>query len=381
MHVVPVASGKGGVGKSLVSANLAIALAQAGKNVVLADLDLGGSNLHLILGIRSVSGSIGSFLDTPRESISSIINETDVPNLRFIPGDSEIPGLANLKPNQKRMLVRKLLTLDADYLIMDLGAGTGQTTLDFFLTAGNGIICTNPTPTATVSAYLFLKNAVFHILHNSVGKKGPGAEYVKQLFRDRTALRQVYLPEIARELDLRDPDAGQAFRRAVRRFKPRLIMNMLENPKDAEKINRLRRSAQQYLDLDLLHLGVIYRDDLQDTALSARLPIIRYKPSSLLSQAIYRIAEKMIQLEEETEEGVFDLETIDDSFETAENEAERDFDDRMGYIEELLNTGALSTGDLVETIKSQHHEIVQLRKQVNLYRSKVVRAIKLGCKI
>ena len=50
MQIIPVASGKGGVGKSLLSANLAIALGQAGKKVVLADLDLGASNLHLVIG-------------------------------------------------------------------------------------------------------------------------------------------------------------------------------------------------------------------------------------------------------------------------------------------------------------------------------------------
>lgn len=384
MYVIPVASGKGGVGKSLLAANVAIALAQAGKRVVLADLDLGGSNLHLILGIRTVSGSIGSFLGTPREKISSVLTDTGIPNLMFIPGDAEIPGLANLKTNQKRMLVRKLLSLEADYLIMDLGAGTGQTTLDFFLTSTRGIICTTPTPTATVSAYLFLKNAVFHILQSTVGNSGPGAEYVKGLFRDRTALRQVYMPEIARELDQRDPETGRRFRAGLRRFRPRLIMNMLENPKDAEKINRLRRSAQQYLDLDLLHLGVVYRDDLQDIALASRLPIIRYKPTSMLSQAVYRIAEKITQLETDTDGGpdgdggVLDLETINDSFEAAETEAESDFDGRMSYIEELLNTGALTTGDLVETVKSQHHEIAQLKKQVNLYRAKIVQAMKSG---
>lgn len=379
MYVVPVASGKGGVGKSLIAANLAIALAQAGKRVILADLDLGGSNLHLILGIRTLSGSIGTFLNTPREKITATLNETGIPNLQFIPGDSEIPGLANLKPNQKRMLVRKLLSLETDYLIMDLGAGTGQTTIDFFLASSRGIIVTTPTPTATVSAYLFLKNAVFHILQSTVGKKGPGAEYVRDLFRDRKELRRIYLPEIVRELEQRDPDAGHAFRTALRRFKPRVIMNMLENPKDAEKINRLRRSAQQYLDLDLLHLGVVYRDDLQDVALNSRLPIIRYKPSSILSQAIYRIAEKILQLEDDDIEGtILDLETINDSFENAETEAESDFDQRMSYIEELLDTGALSTGDLVETIKSQHHEIVQLKKQVNLYRSRLVQAINAG---
>ena len=129
-----------------------------------------------------------------------------------------------------------------------------------------------------------------------------------------------------------------------RRFRPRLIMNMIEDPKDAETVSRLRRSTRQYLDVDLLHLGVIYRDELQNTALSARLPIIRYKPSSVLSQAIFRVAEKIVQLEDEDTDEFLDLEVINDSFDAAETEAEQDFDSKLDYIEDLLNTGALSTG-------------------------------------
>ena len=55
----------------------------------------------------------------------------------------------------------------------------------------------------------------------------------------------------------------------------------------------MRRSCQQYLGYDLEHLGVIYRDEIQDIALGARLPIVLYKPQSVLSQAIYRIADKI----------------------------------------------------------------------------------------
>ena len=62
MQIIPVASGKGGVGKSLLSANLAIALGQSGKKVILADLDLGASNLHLVLGVQSPKQGLGTWL-------------------------------------------------------------------------------------------------------------------------------------------------------------------------------------------------------------------------------------------------------------------------------------------------------------------------------
>ena len=378
MHIVPVASGKGGVGKSLVSANLAIALAQAGKRVVLADLDLGGSNLHLILGVRAAGASLGSFLSDKATDFRSVIQTTDVPNLSFIPGDAEIPGLANLPSSQKRMLTRRLGALEADFLILDLGAGTGRNILDFFLLSGGGIVVTTPTPTATVNAYLFLKNVMFRILHSTVGRKGPGADFLNELMRDKTKLQSVYLPDIVKKLRARAPEAATEYEQRISRFRPRVIMNMIEDPKDAEKVNRLRRSTQQYLDIDLLHLGIMYRDDLQDTALGARIPIVRYKPQSILSQAIYRIAEKVVQLSTEEDSRPLDLEAIDDSFDAAEMEAEADFETKLNYIEELLQSGALSHGDLIETIKSQHFEITQLKKQNNLYKAKLVRAMQAG---
>ncbi len=378
MQLIPIASGKGGVGKTLVASNLAIALAQSGKRVVLVDLDLGGSNVHLVLGVQVVAQSIGSFLGTKGQDFASLVQDGGVENLGFIPGDAEIPGLANLNAAQKRMLIRRLTGLEVDYVVIDLGAGTGQNTLDFFLTASNGIIVTAPTPTATVNAYLFLKNVVFRLLQSSMVKKSAGETFVKNLFKNRSSLQRIYMPEIAHELARVDPESAARFRAAIERFRPRVIMNMLEDPKDAETINRLRRSCRQYLDLELVHLGIIYRDDLQDRALQSRLPIIRYKPESVLSQAIYRIAEKTIQLGTEQAEGFLDFEAINDSFDTAEAEAEQDYAGKMEYIEELLSTGALTNGDLIETIKTQHHEIAQLRKQNNLYKAKVVQAIQQG---
>ena len=87
MQILPIASGKGGVGKSLLSANLAIALGQAGKKVVLADLDLGASNLHLAIGQTIKNNSIGTYL-TDKTQFKDIIEPTEYENVSFIAGDS-----------------------------------------------------------------------------------------------------------------------------------------------------------------------------------------------------------------------------------------------------------------------------------------------------
>ncbi|MDR1388534.1 MAG: P-loop NTPase [Treponema sp.] len=372
MRIIPIASGKGGVGKSLVAANLAVAFAQAGQRVVLADLDLGASNLHLVLGFHSPLKGIGSFLANTKSDFMNVVNKTDIRGLRFIPGDQEMPGLANLKSFQRNALIRRLLALEADtdILVLDLGAGTHQSILDFFLLSGQGIVVSSPAVTATLNAYVFLKNTVFRLMY-TVFKKGTEAFTVLENIRKDN--KHLYIPQILKEIEQVDPEAHKKFVDASKHFHPRLVMNMIANPKDADVAMKIRRSCEEYLDIMLEHLGIMYHDTIQDTALSSRLPVLLYKPNSVIAQSIYRIADKIMQDDEET----FTLtkEDIDDSFQEAGLEAEIDFETKMDYVEELLHTGALSQGDLLETVKSQQFELGKLKKENNFLKHKLAQAI------
>jgi flagellar biosynthesis protein FlhG len=376
MRIIPVASGKGGVGKSLVAANLAVAFAQAGQRVVLADLDLGASNLHLVLGHQSPKLGIGTFLNNTKSNFNDVIADTDVRGLRFIPGDTEIPGTANLKAGQLKALVKKFLALgpDTDALILDLGAGTHQSILDFFLLSGQGIVVSAPAVTAVLNAYVFLKNTVFRLMFTSFGKGSRAAAYLGEARKDGSRL--LYIPRLLPEIKTIDPESHERFTVRLSRFRPRLIMNMIDDPKDADVASKIRRSCEEYLSLKIEHLGVIYRDNVQDTALSSRLPVLLYKPQSMLSQAIYRIADKIMNAGED--DFTLDEKEIENSFQEAGLEAEIDFENKMDYVEDLLHSGALTQGDLVETVKSQQYEISKLRKENNFLKLKLSRAISAG---
>ena len=377
MHILPIASGKGGVGKSLIAANLSVALAQSGKKVILADLDLGGSNIHTILGFRSIEKGIGTFLSNRRIPFREIVLETDYSGLLFIPGDAEIPGIANLKSYQKRKLLKELLSLEADYLIVDLGSGTHSNVLDFFLASGTGLIVVTPALTSILNAYLFLKNAVFRIMYSAFPKGSKAFDLIEEMRKKGASLQRVYIPMILARVKEDDPDSYRLYQERIADFHPSFVLNMIEDPKDDEKARKLRRSCQEYLGTDLQHLGVVYRDDLQDIALSSRLPILVYKPDSILSQAIYRLADKLIQLEIEGGSPI-NLQNLDTTYQTAELEAESDFQAKLTYIEELMHSGALTMGDLVETIKSQQFELSQLKKENQLLKLKLKQAIENG---
>ncbi len=383
MRIIPVASGKGGVGKSLLSANLAIALGEAGKSVLLADLDLGASNLHLVLGVPSPKAGIGTFL-TGATPFEDCVMETSWKGVSFVAGDSEIPGLTALRAPQKSSLTKNILKSSFDFVILDLGAGTHTGILDFFMMSHRGIVVTAPTVTATLNAYLFLKNAVFRLMYTTFKKGTPARDWLDGLKGNSAALRRMYIPKIIEEIARIDPESARAFRERSEAFRPRLVMNMIDDPKDADKALKIRRSCREYLNIDLEHLGVIYRDAAQDIALASRLPVIVYKPQSVLSQAVYRIADKILQDEGQWDDAE-DADEIaalsEESFQTAELEANVDFDARMNYVEELVGSGALSMGDLAETIKSQQYELTALKKENALLKSKIAHALMQGFKL
>lgn len=376
-QIIPVASGKGGVGKSLLSANLAIALGQSGKKVVLVDLDLGASNLHLVIGHHPGAASLGSWF-TEKSDFKDIVCPTDYKNVSFIAGDNQIPDLTSLKHAQKVKLIRNLNNIDADYVILDLGAGTHQFILDMFLLSPQGIIVSAPAVTATLNGYLFLKNAVFRLLYTTFKRGTPGRQYLDELKKDSSTMQKLYIPQLVQKLSQVDPQNSQIFINRMAQFRPRLVMNMIEDPKDADKAGRIKASCNQYLGLDIEYLGIMFRDMLQDKALASQLPIVVYKPQSVLGQAIYRIGDKVLSTPMHKFDSDFTPDSFNDNFQSAEEEADADFSYKLSGIDDLVSGGNLSMGEMAEMIKTQNYELTQLKKENNLLKSKLLKAASQG---
>jgi flagellar biosynthesis protein FlhG len=380
MTIIPVASGKGGVGKSTLSTNIAITLAKKGKRVVLVDLDLGAGNLHITLGIKGISYGVGTFLVRPEMDINDLLIRTEYNELLFLAGDGGVVGLANLTFNQKKRLINALMTIHCDYLILDLGAGSGFNTVDFFLISGRGVIVTAPNMAATLTAYLFLKNAIFRIIASAFPKDSKGAVFMEHLKRDGLSLQKIYITKLLEQLKIADPENYPKFERTLKAFRPRLIMNMLDEPSSASKAERLRRTIVQYLDIDIEHLGVVFRDETQSRALSSGLPVVVYKPKGVMAQALNRVADRIILTKGGNSAPFLNADDVEAGYKLAEAEASGDYLEKMGSVETFFKEGSISDGDIIETIRTQQYELNQLRKENRFLKSKIVKASKDGAK-
>lgn len=155
-RVVVITSGKGGVGKTNLTVNLALVLARRGRKVLLFDADLGMANVDVILNI-SPAFTIADVI-SGRKQISEIIHPV-TENLEIVPGGSGVAQLASLERAILDQTVAKLAELEsrADFLLVDTGAGISPNVLGFVLAAPEVVVVTTPEPTAIVDAYGIIK--------------------------------------------------------------------------------------------------------------------------------------------------------------------------------------------------------------------------------
>ncbi len=155
-RVISVTSGKGGVGKTNVTVNLALAFTRLGKKVLVLDADLGLANIDVLLGL------------TPRYTVEHLLGREknfseiliDGPGgMRILPASSGVPGLVDLNESQKLFLLDEidLLAEDIDILLIDTGAGISSNVLYFNMAAQESIVIASPEPTSMTDAYALIK--------------------------------------------------------------------------------------------------------------------------------------------------------------------------------------------------------------------------------
>ncbi len=187
VKVVAVTSGKGGVGKTNVSVNLAVSLAQQGSSVILFDADLGLANVDIALGIKPTY-DIRHVIEGERTLEEIIVKGPE--GINIIPASSGVSKMANLSAAEHGGLIRAFsdLTLPVDYLIVDTGAGIDHTVVSFTKACQEILVIVCDEPTSITDAYALIKVLSrdhninnFQILANMVYSENQGRELYGKL--------------------------------------------------------------------------------------------------------------------------------------------------------------------------------------------------------
>jgi flagellar biosynthesis protein FlhG len=288
--ILAVGGAKGGVGKSALAANLAVGLSLLGQKVVLADLDLGGADVHLYVGVKSLSRTWNDFLERKVDSIKDIMTPTHFEGLSLIGGDSSKLGSENLPYSQKQKILRHLRELEGDYLILDLGGNSSYNVLDFFLFADHKIVVSGTEPASVLDSYSFVKVSFYRFLerffaeHKSL--KDLGRQIKDGSLEQSKNLSLDFIFEQVRE---RDPSAYTKLKQQHDEFRVSLVINMADSRKDFRIAESMQQVLKEKCFLDVGILGTIPFDKLARKAARSFTPIIVENPRCQPSKAIHQM--------------------------------------------------------------------------------------------
>ena len=237
-RIIAVTSGKGGVGKTNIAANLALALCQMGHRVVLIDVDLGLANVDIVLGMTPTFNLGHVFRG--EKTLREVIVEGPL-GLKVLSGGSGVTDLANLNGWRLEVFIKSLeqLNREFDFVILDTGAGIHRSVLSFVLAATEILVVTTPEPTAITDAYGLLK-----VIHGQ------------------------------------NPQA-----------KVRLVVNMAKSPNEAEAVaDKLNSVLLEYVKWEVEYIGYILQESQIAKAVSDQQPVLLAFPSAMSSRSLKRIA-------------------------------------------------------------------------------------------
>jgi flagellar biosynthesis protein FlhG len=291
-RILAIGGGKGGVGKSLVSANLAAALATAGRRCVIIDADLGGANLHTLLGVTRPRYSLSHLLAGDVSSLADLMVPTSVPNLWLVSGNQALLEMANLAHGQKARLVRQTQRLDVDDVVLDLGAGSAFNVLDFFLLARRGLVVTTPEPTAIENAEYFLRAAFYRSLRDAARRPDVAAA-IKRLRLNGRGRRVNSAEELIALVRAIDPPAAKPLEDRAQAFAPLLVVNQLRSPDQRSAGARIVASCRERIGVAVELAGYLDSDPNVAAAVERRQPALQAFPLSRFSRQIEALAKRL----------------------------------------------------------------------------------------
>ncbi len=304
--IISVGGGKGGVGKSLLSANLAAKFVRTGMKVVCFDLDFGGPNLHTYFGVDSRGVTLSDVVVTGQKRFEDVLLQTPLQGCTLIPGArSEALGReGSVDPAAMGQIYDAVVgaraRFGADVVILDLGAGTQFHTIDMFLMAHLGIVTALPEPTSIENAYMFLKTALWRLMDHvgARSKKLRAPQEIKAALNasDGQGFQSRGYAERIRALPQQDPEFTRYLFAAMAGRRTGIVINQARNQQDVNVGGSMELIANRYFGFQSQFLGYLNFDDVAWKSLRNRRLLAIDFPQAILSHRLNDIASRALTM-------------------------------------------------------------------------------------
>ena len=289
-----IGGGKGGVGKSIITLLLGDRLAKLGAKVILVDADLGGANLNILLGIRYPLHTLEDFIHKRVDYLEDALTSTPMQNLKLLCGADDILGIANPKFVQKKRILDHLKRLEADIILLDLGAGTSFTTMDFFLYAVNKVVVLSPQVTSIQNAYGFIKSCMYRKFSRVFSKDAEALQLIQNAISDKEK-KVESIPELKKTLQSLGQERELLLSSCFDDMKPGIIVNMIRNEKERNVAKVVHDVSEKYLDISPESLGFVDYDPLLEKSINKMESFLMGGKSNSATTQVYDIAMKILK--------------------------------------------------------------------------------------
>ena len=291
-----IGGGKGGIGKSVFTLGLGISLANLGQRLILLDADLGGANLHTLMGVRYPPYTLEDFLLKRVSRLEDIVIETGVKGIGLICGADDILGAANPTYAQKVRLLSQIEDLPADLVLLDLGAGTSFNTLDFFNYSPGKICLLTSQATSLQNGYGFIKSSLYRHISREFAKEEELLELLWQTDNKEAEEGVTSLRDILTRLQATNPGLGERLAHLLEEYRLLLVVNMVKKERDLQAALIIREVAASFLGLNPRILGHIAFDLAVEAAVNLMIPFPLDKDYSQAAEDLRALAHQVLEL-------------------------------------------------------------------------------------
>ena len=289
--IYPVGGGKGGVGKSLITASLGAFFARQGRKVVLVDLDLGASNLHSFLGIKYPKSGLDRYLSKKVAALEQTALPTAVPNLFIITSLHCTIEVANIFYAQKRKIINAIRNLPFDSILLDLGPGTNYNTLDFFLASDTGILILTPELPSIENSFRFIK-AVYLRRLKQIIKQHPFTTAVKKAAAELNYSASK-THDIIKVVMKQDPEKEGFLKDQMSRLKFNLVLNFFRDGDDPTLGGKIESVCNRHFYSRFDFLGNIRFTDRNTATVLADNYFVMQQPDAPAAIDLKHIADRL----------------------------------------------------------------------------------------